>query len=64
MRLSITRRAPALLVATAMATGAVPAAGSERTIRSFLDTSLAIQRESGWLDERTRHWATSTEGLR
>ena len=31
---------------------------------AFLDTWLEIQRESGWLAERTRHWSTSTEGFR
>ena len=31
---------------------------------AFLNTWLDIQRESGWLAERTRHWATSTEGFR
>jgi polar amino acid transport system substrate-binding protein len=31
---------------------------------AFLNTWLDIQRESGWLGERTRHWATSTEGFR
>lgn len=31
---------------------------------AFLNTWLEIQRESGWLGERTRHWATSTEGFR
>jgi hypothetical protein len=33
MRLPLTRRVPALLVATSMLAGAAPAAGSERTIR-------------------------------
>jgi polar amino acid transport system substrate-binding protein len=31
---------------------------------SFLNTWLDMQRESGWLEERQRHWATSTEGFR
>jgi polar amino acid transport system substrate-binding protein len=31
---------------------------------AFLNTWLDMQRESGWLAERTRHWATSTEGFR
>jgi polar amino acid transport system substrate-binding protein len=31
---------------------------------AFLNAWIAIQRESGWLAERTRHWATSTEGFR
>lgn len=31
---------------------------------AFLNTWLDIQREGGWLAERTRHWATSTEGFR
>lgn len=31
---------------------------------AFLNTWLDMQRETGWLAERTRHWATSTEGLR
>jgi polar amino acid transport system substrate-binding protein len=31
---------------------------------AFLNTWLEMQRESGWLAERTRHWATSTEGFR
>ncbi len=31
---------------------------------AFLNTWLDMQRESGWLGERTRHWATSTEGFR
>jgi polar amino acid transport system substrate-binding protein len=31
---------------------------------SFLNTWLDMQRESGWLAERARHWATSTEGFR
>lgn len=31
---------------------------------AFLNTWLEMQRESGWLDERARHWATSTEGFR
>lgn len=31
---------------------------------AFLNTWLDIQRDQGWLDERQRHWATSTEGLR
>jgi polar amino acid transport system substrate-binding protein len=31
---------------------------------AFLNTWLDMQRESGWLAERTRYWATSTEGFR
>ncbi len=31
---------------------------------AFLNAWIAIQRESGWLAERTRHWATSKEGFR
>ncbi len=31
---------------------------------AFLNTWLDMQRESGWLAERARHWATSTEGFR
>jgi polar amino acid transport system substrate-binding protein len=31
---------------------------------AFLNTWLDMQRESGWLAERTRHWATSPEGFR
>jgi polar amino acid transport system substrate-binding protein len=31
---------------------------------AFLNTWLDIQRDQGWLDERQRHWATSTEGFR
>ncbi len=31
---------------------------------AFLNSWLDMQRESGWLAERARHWATSTEGLR
>lgn len=31
---------------------------------AFLNSWLDMQRESGWLAERTRHWATSTEGFR
>ncbi len=31
---------------------------------AFLNTWLDLQRDSGWLAERTRHWATSTEAYR
>jgi polar amino acid transport system substrate-binding protein len=31
---------------------------------AFLNTWLDMQRESGWLAERARHWATSTAGFR
>jgi polar amino acid transport system substrate-binding protein len=31
---------------------------------AFLNSWLAMQTESGWLAERTRHWATSKEGYR
>ncbi|CAD5367141.1 Transporter substrate-binding domain-containing protein [Rubrivivax sp. A210] len=31
---------------------------------AFLNTWLDIQRDQGWLDDRQRHWATSTEGFR
>lgn len=31
---------------------------------AFLNTWLDIQRERGWIAERVRHWATSTEGFR
>jgi polar amino acid transport system substrate-binding protein len=31
---------------------------------SFLNTWLDMQRDSGWLAERGRYWATSTEGFR
>jgi polar amino acid transport system substrate-binding protein len=31
---------------------------------AVLNTWLDIQRENGWLAERVRHWATSTEGFR
>jgi polar amino acid transport system substrate-binding protein len=31
---------------------------------AFLNTWIAMQRESGWLADRERHWATSTEGFR
>lgn len=31
---------------------------------AFLNTWIDMQRESGWLAERTRHWATSTAGFR
>lgn len=31
---------------------------------AFLNTWLEMQRESGWLAERARHWATSTAGFR
>jgi polar amino acid transport system substrate-binding protein len=31
---------------------------------AFLNSWLDMQRESGWLAERTRHWATSTEAFR
>jgi ABC-type amino acid transport substrate-binding protein len=31
---------------------------------AFLNTWLDIQRDQGWLDERQRHWATATDGLR
>ncbi len=31
---------------------------------AFLNTWLDIQRDQGWLDDRQRHWATSTEGWR
>ncbi len=31
---------------------------------AFLNSWLDMQRESGWLAERARHWATSTEGFR
>lgn len=30
---------------------------------AFLNTWLDIQRESGWLAERARHWSTSVEGF-
>jgi polar amino acid transport system substrate-binding protein len=30
---------------------------------AFLNTWLDMQRESGWLAERARHWATSTAGF-
>lgn len=31
---------------------------------AFLNTWLDMQRESGWLAERERHWATSTDGFK
>jgi polar amino acid transport system substrate-binding protein len=31
---------------------------------AFLNTWLDMQRDSGWLADRARHWATSTEGFR
>jgi polar amino acid transport system substrate-binding protein len=31
---------------------------------AFLNTWLDIQRDQGWLADRQRHWATSTEGFR
>ncbi len=31
---------------------------------AFLNTWLDIQRDQGWLEDRQRHWATSTEGFR
>ncbi|WP_201494731.1 transporter substrate-binding domain-containing protein [Rubrivivax sp. A210] len=31
---------------------------------AFLNAWLEMQRESGWLLDRARHWATSTEGFR
>lgn len=31
---------------------------------SFLNTWIEMQKESGWLTERARHCATSTEGFR
>jgi polar amino acid transport system substrate-binding protein len=31
---------------------------------AFLNAWLDMQRESGWLADRARHWATSTEGFR
>jgi len=31
---------------------------------AFLNSWLEMQRESGWLAERARHWATSTAGFR
>lgn len=31
---------------------------------AFLNTWIEMQRESGWLAQRARHWATSTEAFR
>jgi polar amino acid transport system substrate-binding protein len=31
---------------------------------AFLNTWLDMNRESGWLAQRARHWATSTAGFR
>jgi polar amino acid transport system substrate-binding protein len=48
----------------ASASAAIAVRKGDPELLGFLNTWLALQRESGWLDERLLHWSTSTDWLK
>ena len=66
---SIRRAAPDRLVLAleepvASTRAAIAVRKGDADFLSFLNSWLTLQRDAGWLEERARHWSTTTEWMR